>query len=188
VRLGAGATACTYLLPPILAQFRERHPGVIYRLREMETERVRNAITAGRLDMGIVTASGLKNTDLNVEPWRTDELILVTGAEVELANPPPFVTFPPGSPSRELLGRHFPEAEVVMELGGIAAIKGNVRAGIGIALVSREAVRRDLSNNHLVEVSDPRTPLMRDLVLIHRGIERLPPAAAAVRELLLASA
>jgi len=72
-----------------------------------------------------------------------------------------------------------------MELGSIAAVKGNVRAGIGMALVSRAAVESDLAGGRLVEVPDPRTPIARTLSLIHRGRERLPPAAAALREQLL---
>ena len=34
VRMGAGATACTYLLPKEIARFRRAYPGVTYRLRE----------------------------------------------------------------------------------------------------------------------------------------------------------
>src|SRR5689334_10647954 len=37
VRLGAGATATTYRLPPVLAQFRRRHPGVRFLVREAYT-------------------------------------------------------------------------------------------------------------------------------------------------------
>src|SRR5262249_22490239 len=40
VRIGAGATACTYLLPPLLAAFRKRHPGVRILLREAFTEQL----------------------------------------------------------------------------------------------------------------------------------------------------
>ena len=37
VRLGGGATACTFWLPPIIAGFRERHPGITVRLSELYT-------------------------------------------------------------------------------------------------------------------------------------------------------
>ncbi len=189
VRLGAGATACTYLLPPILARYREAHPGVVYRLRELETERVRNSIAAGHLDLGIITLSGLRSYDLVVEPWRRDELILVCAPDAPCEGPlPPFVTFPEGSPARELMAERFPEATIVMELGGIAAIKGNVRAGIGVALVSRAAVAHDLEQGRLAEWRDSRVPFERVLALIHRGEDRLPPAAGALREMLLESA
>lgn len=182
VRLGAGATACTYLLPPVLAEFRDRYPGVRFLLREATTSQVLDALARGELDLGVVThAAG--------EPWRRDELILVASPALPLragaALPAPFVTFGRGSTTRELLDRHFPGAEVVMELGSIAAVKGNVRAGIGIALVSRSAVATDLQLGRLVEVPHPETPVTRPLHIVHRGKERLPPAAAALRRLLL---
>ena len=177
VRLGAGATACTYLLPTTLAEFRRQHPGVSFLLREAPTDQVLEALEAGELDLGVVThPSG--------EPWFDDHLILVAAPGVE-ARGAPFVTFSRGTTSRELLDRHFPGATVVMELGSIAGVMGNVRAGIGIALVSRHAVESDLTLGTLVEVPSSITPIVRPMAIVHRGIDRLPPAAAALRRLLL---
>jgi DNA-binding transcriptional LysR family regulator len=194
VRLGAGATACTYLLPPALAAFREAHPGVRFLLREATTGEVMDALDAGELDLGVVTpkgeiagAQGARGA-ADGEPWYVDELILVaspTIARSARASGAPFVTFGRGSTTRELVDRYFPSAAIVMELGSIAAVKGNVRAGIGVALVSRSAVETDLALGKLVQVPHPATPIMRPLHLVHRGIDRLPPAAAALRTLLL---
>ena len=97
----------------------------------------------------------------------------------------PFVTFREGATSRELLVRHFPRARIVMELGSIAAVKGNVVAGIGIALISRSAAARDIEQGRLIEIVDHRLPVPRLLSILHRGQHRLPPAAAAFYEMLL---
>jgi DNA-binding transcriptional LysR family regulator len=177
VRLGAGTTATTYLLPPVLARYREEHPEIRYLLRETTTDEALAALERGELDLAVVTAEGH-------EPWMVDELILVA-APGRRAKPMPFVTLRPGTTTRALLSTHFPEAEIVMELGSLAGVKGNVRAGIGMALVSRHAVVNDLRARRLVRVRDPRTPLPRPLMLAHRGVESLPPAAAALRRLLL---
>lgn len=177
VRLGAGATACTYLLPPLLARYRVAFPSVRFLLREAAPGAVQAALDAGELDLGIITAEG-------GEPWRVDELVLVAAPGLDAAHAP-FVTFPVGSTTRTLLDRTFPGASIVMELGSIAAIKGHVRAGLGVALVSRTAVETDLGLGRLVLVPHPKTPLRRSLSIVHRGIERLPPAAAAFRALLL---
>lgn len=187
VRIGAGSTTATYLLPPVLARFRRRYPGVRIVLRELSREAAAEAVDAGTLDLAVTTApaGGSGGWSLGVlEPWRKDAFILVgaPGAKVEGA---PFVTFPAGSATRVALDRAFPDAEVVMELFSIAAIKGHVAEGIGIALISEIAVERDLKARRLVRLRHPATPIPRTLVLLHRGEPSLPPAAAAVRRMIL---
>lgn len=183
VRLAAGATACTYLLPSILARYREAHPGIRFLLRETATDEALESLYAGDIDIAVITAD-------EGEPWYTDELILVCAPDFELPDDPAqarFVTFGQRSTSRALLDALFPDADVVMELGSIAGVKGNVRARIGVALVSRHAVERDLAQGLLIRVPHPQTPVRRPLSLVHTGVARLPPAAAALRELLLSA-
>lgn len=193
VRLGAGATACTYLLPPLLATFRAAHPGIRFLMREATTPDVLFALETGELDLGLVT-------DARGEYWHGDELILIASPALFSehtmklkskkngpAELPPFITFGKGSTTRHYVDQHFPSASIVMELGSIAAVKANVRAGIGIALVSRSAVENDLAQGRLVEYAHSKTPLVRPLHLVHRGEQRLAPAAAAFRELMMSN-
>lgn len=179
VRLGAGATATTYLLPSILSRFRRAHPGIKFLLREGYALDIRAEIEAGELDLGIVSGPGN-------DAWRDDELILVASPKID-ARKAGFLTFPEGSTTRHLLKTHFGDVEIVMELAGIAAVKGNARAGMGKALISRSAVEADLSAGRLVEVKSRKTPVHRKLSLVHRGVARLPKAAAALREAILAA-
>ncbi len=72
-----------------------------------------------------------------------------------------------------------------MELGSIPTIKGNVAAGVGIALVPASSVAHTIADGRLTLRDDPRTPLHRKLRLVHRGDTRLSTAAAALRERLL---
>lgn len=171
VTVGGGATACTYLLPPILTAFRASHPGIVLRVREILSPDVGLAVAEGELDLGIAEDAG--------EPWLDDDLILVGAPGLSL--PAPFVTFVRGASLRARLERSFPEAEIAMELGSIASVKGLVRAGMGLSLLSRVACRDDLQHGALVEIPDPRTPLRRRLGLVHAGIDRLSPAARALR-------
>jgi len=177
VCLGAGATVSTFLLPPILAAFARQHPAVRYELRESTTVQSLMAVERGDLDLAIVA-------DGPGERWRTDELILV-GRPGDVADNAAFVTLGRGTTTRAHLDRLFPEADVVMELNSISAVKANVRAGVGIALLSRAAVERDLVDGLLVALPDARVPIRREFSLVHRGIDRLPPATAALRRMLL---
>jgi DNA-binding transcriptional LysR family regulator len=141
---------------------------------------VEDQLRAGEIDLGIVTGDG-------DELWHKDELIVVASPKVDPKSVG-FVTFPEGSATRALMRKHFGDIDVVMELSGIAAVKSNVRAGVGIALLSRSAVEADLKSGKLVRVRWPKTPIRRGLFLIHSGLGRLAPAATTIREMLLEDA
>lgn len=177
VRVGASGTAATYLLPEPLARFRKLHPDVRIVLRELSARRAAADVERGELDLAVVSDPG-------GELWMRDEFVLVGSRKVHTPDAP-MITFSTDTTTRQNLDRHFPDANIVMELGSIAAVKRHVRAGIGIALLSRAAVQADLDAKRLVVVKSDRTPIPRELRLVHRGRELLSPAAAALRALLL---
>jgi DNA-binding transcriptional LysR family regulator len=180
VRIGGGATVCTYFLPHHLARFRNLYPGLRFQVREAYPDGIRAAVDAGDIDLGVASGPG-------DDHWMWDELILVAapGAPRQLGADARFVAFTEGSATRALLLHHLPDADIVMELASIATVKGNVQAGMGVALLSRAAVAADLAARRLIEVRSSVTPIVRELSLLHRGHSRLPPAAAALRQLLL---
>lgn len=180
VRIGAGSTAVTYLLPSIVGGFRKRYPGVALSLVELYNDALLLEVDAGRLDLAIVTGPVPGG-----EPWLVDELLLVhaPGADPEGL---PFLTLARGAATRTILDRHFPDVPIALELASLSGIKGQVRAGLGVALVSRLAVATDLGLRRLVEWKRPGLPIRRELALLHRGVERLSPAARAFREMLFA--
>jgi DNA-binding transcriptional LysR family regulator len=55
IRIGGGATATTYLLPPVVSAFREKHPALRFYVREAGSSAVAAAVISGELDLGIVT-------------------------------------------------------------------------------------------------------------------------------------
>lgn len=192
VRVGAGATACTYYLPPILARFRAKHPSVQIHLREANQDDLLDAVEAGELDLAILARVASPDllraarSGLAREKWITDELVLVAapGLENATVETTPIVTLARGTTTRMLTDRYFPERPIAMELGSIAAVKANTRAGVGVALLSRHAVERDVAARSLEVVPSPRTPVVRPFYLVHRGKARLPPAAGELHRLL----
>ena len=192
VRVGAGATVCTYYLPRTLAKFREAHPSVQILLREASPEDLLDALEAGELDL-VVLARVLRRgggdllpaarSGLAREKWLEDEMVLV-GAPGADAKTAPLVTFAHGATTRTLVDHYFPGIPIAMELGSIAAVKGNTRAGVGVALLSRRAVERDVAAGQLVVLEAQATPLIRTLYLVHRGRDRLPPAASELHRML----
>src|SRR5690606_1146765 len=57
VRLAAGATACTYLLPEVLARYRRAHPNIRFVLRETTTDESLDALHSGQIDLAIVSGA-----------------------------------------------------------------------------------------------------------------------------------
>jgi DNA-binding transcriptional LysR family regulator len=189
VRVGAGATACAYFLPPILAEFRRLYPRVAIVLREATHPELALGLAAGEFDLSVIARlPGDGAPDGQDDLFCEDELVLVLAPGLVDASPDrtPFVTFPRGAHAREVLDELFPRATIAMEIASIAAVKANVRAGMGLGLVSSRAAARDLARGELVLVPSALTPRRRSLVIAHRGLSRLPPAAAALRALLLA--
>ncbi len=79
IRIGGGATAVTYLLPPVVSAVRRAHPGLRFYVRETGSAAVAAAVVSGELDLGIVTlpvAAGVAG-ELVATPLVEDELRLI---------------------------------------------------------------------------------------------------------------
>jgi len=191
--VGGGATATTYLMPPVLSRFHARYPGVHLFVREAGSRAVMSAVLAGELDLGVVTVSGEPPPRLTVRPWMEDELVLIVPPGHRLEGRSTFawgdlqgaqlVLFEAGSAVRERIDAALADAgvepHIVMELRSIESIQQMVAQGIGAAFVSRFALGdggRGLA---------PRTgaaALRRDLAVVHRADRRLSRAARAFLE------
>ncbi len=175
VRLVAGATISTYVLPAIIARFRASHPAASLHLRELPSDEATAAFERREVDLAIVGGKLGR-------PWITDEFVLVGAPSA--ADDAPILVLPKGATSRELVDRYFPERAIAMELGSVTALLAHARAAAGVALVSRLALDGELARGRLVIVPDRRTPLKRRLKLLHRDPKEIPAAARALLTLL----
>jgi DNA-binding transcriptional LysR family regulator len=195
IRIGAGATAASYLLPPVISALRKKHPGLRFYIREAGSNAVAAAVLSGELDLGIVTLPiRAEERALLTIPLVEDELRLILPPGHRLAGRKSFawkdlagesmIGFEAGSAVREVIDRASSAAgvrlEVVMELRSIESIKQMVGAGIGVGFVSRFA----LSDRQGLVCRDGK--LSRKLAIIRRS-DRVPSAAAGQFERLLRS-
>jgi DNA-binding transcriptional LysR family regulator len=201
IRVGGGATATAYLLPPVVGAVRRAHPGVRFYVREAGSRAVASAVAGGELDLGIVTLPVEREAaaELLVVPLVDDELVLMVpgsggvGAGLrgkrefrwkELKGVP-VVAFEAGTAVRGVIDEASAaagvELNVVMELRSIESIKRMVGAGIGVGFVSRFA----LGGGGEAGLTCREGRLRRGLAIVRRR-DRVPGAAAAVfeRELL----
>lgn len=168
VRVAAGATISTYVLPEVTARFRRAHATASLHLRELPSDEATAAFERREVDLAIVSGKAGR-------AWLADELVLVGAPGVALDAP--LLCFPRGAGSRDLIDRYFPERVIGMELGSIAALLAHARVGAGIALVSRFALTHELGPKKLEVVPDRRTPLRRRLRILHAEPKRMPRAA-----------
>lgn len=79
IRVGGGATAITYLLPPVVSAIRREHPGLRFYIREAGSTQVALAVLSGELDLGIVTLpiSIAESDSLVRMPLVEDEMRLI---------------------------------------------------------------------------------------------------------------
>jgi DNA-binding transcriptional LysR family regulator len=198
IRVGGGATATTYLLPPAVSAVRKKHPGLRFYVREAGSAAVAAAVASGELDLGVVTLPMARSetADLLTLPLVDDELRLIappgsvrggssgggTFAWKDLAGVP-VVAFEAGTAVRELIDGASRSAgvtlNVVMELRSIESIKRMVEAGIGVGFVSRFSLAEGQGRT----CRDGR--LARKLAIVRRR-DRVPSAAAAAFERALA--
>ena len=182
VRLGTGATACIYLLPPVLRSLRQRFPGLEMTVSTGNTADIVQAVEENALDLGLVTLPA-RGRMLHALPLLDDPLVAIApqgtglprrvGAR-ELARHP-VLLYEPGGQTRRLTDAWFARAGVAlqpaMSLGSVQAIKELVAAGLGCAVLPRMAVRDE--HGGAVEVRPLSPPLRRTLAIVMRKDKRL---------------
>jgi LysR family cyn operon transcriptional activator len=191
IRVGGGATAITYLLPPAFSAIRRQYPGLRFYVREAGSSAVAAAVLAGELDLGIVTEP-LRlpgSAELMTMPLVEDELRLILPPRHRLSGRRAFrwadlsgeslVAFEGGTAVRDVIDRAMGdegvEMTIVMELRSIESITRMVAAGIGVGFVSRFAV----AGGGGLTCRDGR--LTRRLAVVRRR-DRVPSAAVGAFE------
>ncbi|HEY1455284.1 MAG TPA: LysR substrate-binding domain-containing protein [Candidatus Dormibacteraeota bacterium] len=197
LRVGASTTVGIYLLPSALGAFKKLHPGLVISLEIGTRARVQEQVLNNELDLAVV-GPALKDADLAVLPFLSDELVVVAPAGHALAgrrglslkdlSDLPFVMREASSGSRWSLDKEARKAgarlKVAMELGSNGAIKHAVESGLGLAVLSRYACALELSGGRLVELDVSGFPIRRDWHIVHLRRRRLPASVNAFIEFL----
>ncbi|MEV1084675.1 LysR family transcriptional regulator [Streptomyces sp. NPDC050211] len=192
LRFGAFATADAALVPRALAAFRARHPGVLLTREEGFTPALLDRLTAGHLDLAVVSTTGGTPLDAYELHHLLDEsLYVAVPADHPLANHPGPVRLDRLADADWISGGSRPEGtlldaalrqgfrpRVAHVVGEWTAKLGYVAAGLGVTLVpalAAESVRPDVA---LVPVLDERAPARAVYAATVRG-RSLSPAAEA---------
>jgi len=201
LRLGASSTPGIYLLPPVLAAFVTRYPGITLEVEIANSQRVIDGVLARPWDLGLIGIP-LAHPSLHVEPYWRDTLVLIvpphhrlaTRSAVTLADlvGETWIFREAGSASGQVVkgvlnGAHLVQDHTLV-LQGSEGVKQAVMAGLGIAMVSRFAVTLEVQQGVLRVLPITDAQAERDLCLIWRHDSRLPAAVHAFLEVLHAQA
>ncbi|MEN3348979.1 MAG: hypothetical protein V7632_2614 [Bradyrhizobium sp.] len=183
VRLGTGATACIFLLPPILKELRTGLPSLEITVTTGNTAEIAKAVEDNTIDIALVTLP-VSGRSFEITPVMDDEFVLIAPRAMALPAritpavlaSKPVLLFEPGGNTRrtadEWLARGGVSLKPLMSLGSVEAIKEMVRAGLGCAILPGMAVPAKATPRDLV-VRSLSPKLHRRLAVVIRRDKRL---------------
>jgi DNA-binding transcriptional LysR family regulator len=181
--IGASTTIAEYMLPTLLGDFKIKYPDVRIRLKVSNTDEIVAMVENNVIDLGVVEAP-VNNKSLAVELCRLDELVAIVATDhvlgrkneitpQELAKYP-YISREEGSGTRDVITEYLAteslsiyDMNIVMELGSSEAIKGAVTSGMGVAILSRAAIQKELQLNTLKQLQ-LNPPLKRPFSFVHQ--------------------
>lgn len=185
VRIGTGASACIYLLPPVLRELRCRFPQIEIIVRTGNTVDVLRDLEANVVDVALATLPA-HGRSFAAEALIADEIVVVSPLEASLRQPitpaglagVPLLLYESGGTTRRIIDEWFGRAGVavkpVMELGSIEALKELIAAGLGCGLLPRLAVQHAEAHGLVARSLAPT--LYRQIGLVMRR-DKIPDRA-----------
>ena len=181
--IGASTTIAEYMLPALLRDFREQHPSVNLRLKVSNTEGIVSMVENSMIDLGVVEAP-VTNKNLLVEVCRVDHLVVVLPPQHPITQREsitmeellhyPFICREEGSGTRDVIMEYMTQMgldrnglNVCLELGSSESIKGAVEAGMGVSILSRTSIAKEISLGTLTYV-DLAPPLKRSFSFVRQ--------------------
>ncbi|MCQ4312287.1 LysR family transcriptional regulator [Pseudomonas stutzeri] len=183
-------SSAKYFVSHLFASFRELHPEVSLQLVVVNHAQAIQRLNANRDDLLLISQVPA-DMDLEFLPFLDNAIIAVAPPSHPLCQRQqlclqdltawPLLIREPGSGTRRAAEQycdqkraHFPQT---MELGSLEAQREGVLAGLGLALLPRHAVLRELESGALHELAVEELPLMRSWCLVHPRGKYLSPVA-----------
>ena len=204
--LGTSDTLAYYVLPPVIAAFRARYPGIDLRLENRPSPATAEQVLLRSVDLGVVTlplppglgVSGRAGGErLKVEPLAPLAEVLICPpqhplsrrrwAGLEAILPYPLLLLDRTTGARAVLDTEFSRLgaspAVAMEMSSVEVLKKLVELGLGVSIVPAVAVRREVAAGVLRAVGLRGLSAVREIGLVVLASGPPSRAAAAFAEL-----
>lgn len=193
--IGSSTIPGTYILPQLIGSFKSLHPSIQIRVRISSSAEVVDRILDGGVEFGLIGARW-DDRRILLEEVFSDELVLIVYPEHRWAKAPsveieqiadePFVFREKGSGTRIVMTRALEAAgfpmsrmRVIAEMGSTEAVRQAVKARIGVAIVSSQAVAEDLERRTLVALPLKEMQISRPFYLAQRKNRQPSPLCTA---------
>ncbi|MBB6054180.1 LysR family transcriptional regulator [Tolumonas osonensis] len=179
LRIGASTTIGNYLLPAVIARYREQFPGIQLELRVANSADIAEAVANFDVDIGFIEGP-CHRMELESQLWRQDEMLLFCAASHPLAGKTvtaeqlaecQWILREAGSGTREvveqLLLPRLHHLNLVMELGNSEAIKHAVSHSQTVSCLSKVVIEEQLESGRVALLQlENMERMMRPLYLI----------------------
>jgi DNA-binding transcriptional LysR family regulator len=174
IRIGASNTACQYIIPEALREFRESFPDYSLSITPGDSPVSMEHLTTDVVDLALMMRPD-RNRKLQIHPLFEDELKLIVsplhpGARAgridrRQLTGQRMILYSRGSATFRLVERYFARLQVSLqdwiELGDIGAIKELVKIGLGISVMAPWVVADECERGSLVALPLPGARLRR---------------------------
>lgn len=196
--IGASYTFGEYVLPRIIARLQDQYPLIKPAITIGNTKDISEGVAGNELEIGIVEGE-FRHEKLHIEPFAEDLMDIMVSSAHRLAGlekvdyadlaDETWIVRESGSGTRDAVEAMFTRLgfrpKSSMEFGSTQLIKESVEAGLGITLLSRWAVRKEIALGTLKRLHVKGTPVSRRFYLITPATKFHTRAAEVFRELLL---
>ncbi|MEY2777802.1 MAG: HTH-type transcriptional activator CmpR [Pseudomonadota bacterium] len=195
--IGLVSTA-KYILPRLLAAFREEHPGIQVVIQVRNREELIKLLRAGEIDVAIM-GKPPRDLDVRAEPFADHPHGFIAAPSHPLASQGPvtlqvldqeeIMVREPGSGTRAVMESFFADHRFrplsTIEMSSNETIKQAVMAGLGISFVSLHTVGLETTHGELVVLRVTNTPVVRIWHVVNRSGKTMSLAAEAFRYFVL---
>ena len=186
LRIGASTTACQYVLPAVLREFKESFPRCAISIEPGDTPEAIESLRAHRIDLA-VNLEPRREDQLEFRPLFTDELLFALSPIHPWAKSgriprddiarQHYILYGKTSYTFQMIEEYFREEKIVLhsllDLGNMEAIKELVKLGLGISILAPWTAEKEIEAGSLVTLPLGRRKLKRRWGVLHWKNQRL---------------